>query len=356
MASDFIRRSWSAPNPHVTYAGHWAGYRNLGDEALFDAVKELFPEFGFVLYPHNSGKEITIPAKILRLCNFAMAAGGTIIKPSEYMLKQTKDCFQLSKKHFVFGTGAAEPFPGQSDSQWKSILSQWVTLLQGSEFIGVRGPHSARILTDAGLSNVEVVGDPVLVFADKYLPQKPEYQPGLLGLNVANIQGGLWGDMDNVIKQFESIAQIAKSKGWKIKWFVVSPEDVQITKEIAERTSTDQQICTVFADYKTYMDNVRQVSVFLGIKLHAVALATCAYVPSVMLEYRPKCIDYMAAIDQEKATVRTDRFDANQTWETIEQFSSNRDEYSKEMYQKIRPVAENQRIKANRLYQALTAK
>ncbi|MCK4999762.1 MAG: polysaccharide pyruvyl transferase family protein, partial [Anaerohalosphaera sp.] len=289
MASDIIRHSCSAKKPRVTYAGHWMGYQNLGDEALFDAVKLLFPQFGFIVFPHWGGKEITIPAKVLRLFNFGMVAGGTIIKPSEYLLKQTQNCMEVCKKHFVFGTGVAQPCFSEDRSDWRSILSQWVELLAHSEYIGVRGPISARILTEAGLKNVEVVGDPVLVFADKSLPDESAYKPSVLGLNIASIRGGLWGSMARVAKQFESLASIAKKERWTIKWFVLSPEDVKITEDIAKRTGTDEQICNVYQDYKAYMDQVRSVSVFVGIRLHAVALATCAYVPSVMLEYRPKC-------------------------------------------------------------------
>ena len=137
------------------------------------------------------------------------------------MIKQAQDCFGLCKKHFVFGTGAAEPCFGESQSKWQSILTQWISLLRNSEYIGVRGPYSARILTEAGLNNVEVVGDPVLAFAEQSMPDESTYETSVIGLNAASIRGGLWGDMEHVVKQFESIAVIAKKEGWAIKWFVV---------------------------------------------------------------------------------------------------------------------------------------
>ncbi|MCK5000182.1 MAG: hypothetical protein KAS23_11625, partial [Anaerohalosphaera sp.] len=76
----------------------------------------------------------------------------------------------------------------------------------------------------------------------------------------------------------------------------------------------------------------------------------------VMLEYRPKCRDYMASVGQEHATVRTDEFDAKKVWETVEHFNTNRMEFTKSLYQAIKPVADAQRTKAGQVYRQLISK
>jgi polysaccharide pyruvyl transferase WcaK-like protein len=47
------------------------------------------------------------------------------------------------------------------------------------------------------------------------------------------------------------------------------------------------------------------MSAFIGMKLHSVILAMCAHVPSIMLEYRPKALDFMASVGLEQFNVRT---------------------------------------------------
>lgn len=40
----------------------------------------------------------------------------------------------------------------------------------------------------------------------------------------------------------------------------------------------------------SYINLVSEMQAFVGLKLHAVVLAMCAHVPSILLEYRPKCL------------------------------------------------------------------
>jgi len=69
------------------------------------------------------------------------------------------DYMEICPYFFVFGSGVAHP------SFWKDSLRDWKPILQRCNYIGVRGPLSAELLTDVGINRVEVVGDPVLVFA-----------------------------------------------------------------------------------------------------------------------------------------------------------------------------------------------
>jgi polysaccharide pyruvyl transferase WcaK-like protein len=59
-------------------------------------------------------------------------------------------------------------------------------------------------------------------------------------------------------------------------------------------------------------------------KLHATVLATCALTPSIMLEYRPKCRDYMESIGQGRFTFKTSDFRAGELWEIVEEWNRRR--------------------------------
>ena len=95
------------------------------------------------------------------------------------------------------------------------------------------------------------------------------------------------------------------------------------------------------------------MSTFVGMKLHAVALATCAYVPSIMLEYQPKCRDYMQAIGQDTATIRTDCFKAEEVWEIIKNWISKRSILSNLLYNKISTLRQRQFQRADELFGTL---
>ena len=107
-------------------------------------------------------------------------------------------------------------------------------------------------------------------------------------------------------------------------------------------------------DFDEYLELVRPLSTFVGMKLHATALATCAYVPSVMVEYRPKCRDFMQAIGQDEATIRSDVFEAEQVWETVSAWNSNRPPAAGALYNAIGTLSKAQRARAREIIQTIT--
>jgi polysaccharide pyruvyl transferase WcaK-like protein len=139
-----------------------------------------------------------------------------------------------------------------------------------------------------------------------------------------------------------------------VKWFVVWPGDLDITLYAAKTSGTSSEILPIYDDPQLYLHEVRSVSTFVGMKLHAVALATCAYVPSVMLEYRPKCRDYMTSIGCEDATIRTDSFCADRVWETVSSWDSRRCEASRALFDSISPIRKKQSAKAKEIQELLT--
>ena len=62
------------------------------------------------------------------------------------------------------------------------------------------------------------------------------------------------------------------------------------------------------------------------------------YVPSLMLEYRPKCRDYMMSIGQEDKTIRTDQFKAEDVWDIVNTWNSKRQLLSEALYQSVKQM------------------
>jgi len=351
--SDFIWQALTAKPPRLAYIGGFFGKKNLGDEALYDASESLFYKCSLLKFPRK--RWLTRIAKVLPNIHCAVLAGGTIINRLESWRHLADKYFDIFPFSFVFGTGVAHPSFWSGRPRWKDTLKEWKPILEKCSYIGVRGPMSAQLLTDIGLENVQVVGDPVLTFAAEQSPENASYIPDSIGLNIGQANGCLWGSEEHIQAEYVKLASLAAKAGWCVKWFVVYPPDLAITENAAKHSGTNQEIHKIYCDAGRYLESVRSLSTFVGMKLHAVVLATCAYVPSVMLEYRPKCRDYMQSIGQDAATIRTDKIKAEEIWEIVSALNSARQKVSNALYRGIRPLREIQRSKAKELMEAMIA-
>jgi polysaccharide pyruvyl transferase WcaK-like protein len=306
-----------ARKPPLSYVGGWTGKRNLGDEILYDAAASLFSTKSLIQY--RGGRLAKLALDLLPGLTHGVLAGGTLIGQKGLWLDIASEFQTLGRSLVVFGTGVEESsfWPGDPS------VAAWRPILDRCPFIGVRGPISAQKLYDIGCTDVKVVGDPVIAFALE--EANPAVRPNSLGLNVSLTDGRLFGgDESRVAVELANLARIAKQNGWIVEWFVVWPKDLELTRRIAYETGTGAVIHEIFEDHKQFLDKVSTLSAFVGMKLHATLLATCAFVPSVMIEYRPKCRDYMQSIGQETATIRSDQLNAGLAWELVNAWNHNR--------------------------------
>lgn len=227
------------------------------------------------------------------------------------------------------------------------MMEKWKVLLEKCQYVGVRGPLSAELLIDAGLKNVEVIGDPVIAYADNELGHSHDLNS--IGLNIGQSHGAVWGNENTICSEYAKLARLARDANWCVKWFVVWPHDLNITQKAANDSNTSEFIYEIYDDPKAYLELVRPLSTFVGMKLHATILATCAYVPSIMLEYRPKCRDYMKSIGQDNATFRTDEFKATHIWEIVRTWNSQRYEKAKILFESINSLRIKQHLKAEEI-------
>jgi len=347
-SSRYFSQVLSSKRPRLMYVGGWLGYNNLGDEALFEAYKKLFNGYSLLHYPHVGRRVLSIPTKLFRIAKAAILAGGTLINKGSCP-DSVQECLDIFPKFYVFGTGVANPAFWARIQGWTDNLMQWKTVLQRCAYVGVRGPLSAELLINIGIDNVEVIGDPAVVFASDNFDNSDSYMPNSIGLNVGWDNVAQWGEPQKIYTEYVRLATIARKAGWKIRWFVVWPPDLTITKELAKASNTKVELYEIYSNPYNYIDLVKSLSTFVGTRLHSVVLATCAYVPSVMLEYRPKCKDYMMSIGQETNTIRTDKFKAEDVWDIVKTWNIERTKVSQELYRSIKVLRDKQRVKAKEL-------
>jgi len=325
----------------VAYVGGWLGKRNLGDEALLVAYRALFPSINFVKF--DAGRVTRQIVRRFPGLKSGMLGGGTLIGQKPIWLEIPRSFLDIYSKLVVFGTGVEEP------SFWKgeSTLAEWKLLLDRCQYIGVRGPRSAELLTDIGLTGIEVVGDPVLSFGEKEINAAP--LPNSIGLNIGTSDGNVWGEEARIRDEVAALATTAKAAGWRIEWFVVWPKDLELTKQAAEASGTTQHIHVIYEDHALFIQKARRLTAFVGMKLHATILATCALTPSVMLEYRPKCRDYMQSIGQEQFTFKTDAFRAGEVWEIVQEWNQHRQPAASALARAIQSRQAKQKASATKI-------
>jgi len=316
QGSSFARAALLDRRLPVAYVGGWLGKRNLGDNALLASYRTLFPAFNFVHF--DGGRIACRLARHIPRLRSGMLAGGTIIGQMPEWLGIAKAFLKVHPELVVFGSGVEEP----SFWQGETALQDWKRVLEQCRSIGVRGPRSAELLGGIGLNSVEVVGDPVLTFALRDVNAAPLLDS--VGLNLGTSDGKVWGDEDRIRREMTALARTARESGWRVEWYVVWPKDLEITMQAAEASGTSQNVHVICEDHGLFMRQVRRLSVFVGMKLHATVLATCALTPSVMLEYRPKCRDFMQSVNQEDFSFRTDSFRAGAVWEILTGWNQHR--------------------------------
>jgi hypothetical protein len=343
--SRFVLQYAKPKGERLAYIGGVYGSQNLGDEALRIAAERLFSGCCLLEYPRK--ERLARPVTSIFPVRNGILAGGTLINQREVWLDLVVRYIPVISNFVIFGTGVAHP------AFWNDRRIEWKRLLEKCRFVGVRGPLSAELLAEVNYDRVEVVGDPALVFASDEWDRGDGHTPNTIGLNIGWDRAKQWGTQAEICNEAAKLAALARAAGWKVIWHVICPMDLDITLRVAKSSQTANYIHQVFKDPMKFIDLVKSCSVFVGTRLHSVVLATCAYVPSVMLEYRPKCRDYMLSIGQSDFLTRTDEFRAEEIWEKVLHVNSRRNCFSEGLYVSMKPLRERQRVRASEVQQAM---
>lgn len=290
----------------VAYLG-WHGLGNLGDDAIYDAVRGQLRGATFLDLPRLPHQLIyaTVTAAMglnrsLRRSS-QVVGGGTLVGRSQWRLLVNRG-LALTKDNasYAIGVGVEDPaFGGRNSGSGKGELTRWAPILSKFRTVSVRGPRSAELLSDIGL-DVEVSGDPALL-----LP-RPAVTPedGLIGVNLG-FGDDLWGhDPTQLADEIAGAVKQLSSHGYRFVGILMNPEDRRWT-EMALRDIPEAEM-VLPANPDAAARELARCSVAIVTRLHASVLASLSDTPVVSLEYQPKCRDFAFAIDDEKSLVRTD--------------------------------------------------
>jgi hypothetical protein len=289
-------------DPLVAYLG-WHGRGNLGDDAIYEAVRLQLPGATFLDLPHSKHEMIIGAATGLTwsLRRSTQVVGGGTLVGRRYWRRLVNRGLALTrnKGSYAIGVGVEDPvFIGRNSGSDKDELKRWSPILSEFHTVSVRGPRSAQLLSDIGL-NVEVSGDPALL-----LP-RPDVVPedGLIGVNLG-FGDDLWGhDPAMLAEEMSGAIRQLSSRGYRFVGVLMNPDDKRWTEVALGDIAAD----IVFpVDAGAASRELARCSVAIVSRLHAAILASLSDTPVISLEYQPKCRDFALSIDDERSLIRTD--------------------------------------------------
>lgn len=296
----------STPDSLVAYLG-WHGLGNLGDDAIYDAVRSQLAGATFLDLPRLPHQLIYATAKSAMGLNRSLrrsrqvVGGGTLVGRSQWRLLVNRG-LALTKENgsYAIGVGVEDPvFGGRKSGSSKGELKRWAPILSKFHTVSVRGPRSAELLSDIGLS-VQVSGDPALL-----LP-RPEAGPedGLIGVNLG-FGDDLWGhDPEKLTEEVAAAIKQLSSRGYRFVGILMNPEDRRWTEAVLRDIPAAEVVLP--SDPGSAARELARCSAAVVTRLHASVLASLSGTPVVSLEYQPKCRDFALAIDGERSLIRTD--------------------------------------------------
>ena len=270
--------------------------QNIGDEAMYEAVRSYFEPLPVV--GAKPPKRLPFLARHMeRKRHLAtILGGGTLI------LREDTDCLSRffeqyvaacdrSERSIVFGTGVGSVRDPETE------LAHWKPHLERCHFIGVRGPDSRQALSRLGIMS-KVIGDPAACFVQAEGRWNPD-RKRLLGVNIGHI---VWDapcpsqqPLNRALAEFISV-QIRR--GWQVEFFCVWPADMPVIETVAAMAGIKTPVVRChFFDGASFVHDVGRLSAFVGMKLHSGILAMCAGVPTILIRYSAKCMDYMKSVN-----------------------------------------------------------
>lgn len=305
---------------NVAYMG-WVGYNNLGDEILYDAHVALFPRLKMLPYQNNKLARVCAASRGGTLFRAGWLGGGTLINQSTSWLGMIERLQEEGCPVYCFGTGVTQS--SFRAGHEKTSIEEWVKVLETFAFVGIRGPYSKKILNEAGFYGARVIGDTALALAS------PDYRPRdvrnrVIGLNFGLIkEGQIWGSADSYTESIVASIQQLIDRGYTIRLLPVWDKDLPSNRALVKRINDPR--CTLAEDcYKTltaYNAELEKCGMFIGQKLHATIMATMLRIPSIMIEYQPKCRDYMASVGMEKWVIKTSECNPELLLDTVQRLS-----------------------------------
>lgn len=280
----------------ICYVG-WLGHQNVGDEAIYLAIKELFREYQ--LMPYNSYtflveyKSYPLPCVRYPFSSVSVFGGGTLIPDDVTWVRP-------NKYNYVFGAGVKDPiFRTKYDNFDKTVIDRLRCF--DFRFFGVRDEKSKSLLEEWGIAS-KVIGDPALSLKPNSEIQRDDSK---IAVNIG-CDGYLWGgNQKSVVHEVAQVCKILKNSGYNPVLVPFSKRDLEYVNQVS--LAAKIEFFDKWSDIEALVNFIASSKLLIGQRLHSAVLSAAAFTPFICLAYRPKCSIFSESVGMSEYTVRTDK-------------------------------------------------
>lgn len=313
----------------------WLGHHNLGDEALHDAIYGYFGKH-YTFYSVAGMEDILKYDMVMKQFDTYMIGGGTLVNRNQAVLDASLQYGTRVGKSFIFGAGVASETFWQAFENRPDRSRDWRSFLQSCRYVGVRGPNSLSFMQGLGI-DAEQIGDPVLGLGRTTLVRKTPQRR--VGINFGDTSNLIWGRSD--ARVWDTMAELLKrllASDWTVSIFNVFDKDMPCVRMLLRSNGWEDKVYVFDAsdcDIDKALHYFDGVDVFVGEKLHASVFAAITHTPFCMLEYRPKCHDFMGSLDLLDYNFRADQIVVEELLEKLNHLHDNAAQMQEYLYSMV---------------------
>jgi hypothetical protein len=255
---------------------------NFGDRWMYHNLETRLPELIFT-HPENT-QDLWNRALPRGHFDLTLLGGGTLINQQPQLYQDVLCSLHADIPCICFGTGVG------NEGRWGDHLAAWVELLSRFQFVGVRGPHSHRRLSLAGLAGHHVVGDPCLLDTPCFGPDVGIAEKIRLWVDVSY---GAQENAESTAFRFRLLKCLNDLEGSDVvdltfftTWEIYKP---WIERQLASCLSRPHQLVTLNESNRSALS---KGDLCIAYRLHASAAALMAGVPTIIINYEEKCRDF----------------------------------------------------------------
>lgn len=332
--------------PRVLISGYY-GFDNLGDEAvLFSIVnrlREVAPGLDIAVLsarPEKTARSYNVEAynrwrpgevaRALRKSDLFVSGGGSLLqdvtglKSLAYYLGVIWLALKMGKPVFIYAQGI-----GPIRSKTGRFLAR--RILNRVQAITVRDQESCQDLLEMGVTTpVEITADPVLALRPEHIDRKlgtrileqSGCNPAVNG-NTAGISVREWQGQKGYEAAIARVADRLVRRGYQVVFLPMQyPEDADCSREVIGQMEEQASLIDRALTVPEVAAVISNLTLVVGMRLHALILAAVLGVPPVAVSYDPKIDRFMAMLGGKAAiTVADPRLE--KLWFEVERVLAN---------------------------------
>ena len=276
----------------IIYYG-WLGNYNLGDEAIYKAIQNIFASYQFIPVPADT------------FYGFDRGYSPVTIVGGSTGIPDWLDSLWPTRYSYIFGSGVKDQSAYVYDYLFRCVRGKpkvqvWINRLKAFRYIGVRGEISKNALAKWGIDST-VIGDPGFSL-------KPSSSVKRNGKKIAVNFGSdsiLWGMSDEaVFREITGVVRNLKKAGYEVVLVPFNVKDAPNMRKLASQESV-----SFFDDWFNVESTVNLFAscmMTIGERVHSLVLSAAAGTPFISLEYQPPCYEIAQSVGFGDYNVRTD--------------------------------------------------